>query len=173
MGDLKMNKEQFVRAVAELVAGLQVPVSMPGGSKRLGAGLEPWQKLLHLQNGGFGWTNADGLEERYRELMGLRRRVPEREPPEPQVSHTHASGLHYSWLRHNGRPRHYHDAAGRTHTEGLPHCNCPKAGIWGATGEMPDGHVWQWENADHSGGHLAHLEEDGPVQAEGGSGDPQ
>ena len=34
---------------------------------------------------------------------------------------------------------------------------CPHAGKWGATGVMPPGHIWQWRNAAHTSGYLAHI----------------
>lgn len=40
---------------------------------------------------------------------------------------------------------------------GIPDkCNCGKAGKWGATGIMPEGHLWYWRNQEHTSGYLAH-----------------
>jgi hypothetical protein len=40
---------------------------------------------------------------------------------------------------------------------GPDHCDCAGAGRWGATGIMPNGHLWYWENAEHTAGYLAHA----------------
>jgi hypothetical protein len=64
-----MSQEQFVRQVAVLVAGLQVPVSIRGGPAVLGAGADAWQALLHEVNGGFGWTTTDKCHAKFTELL--------------------------------------------------------------------------------------------------------
>jgi hypothetical protein len=66
MAAASLDQDEFVRTVAELVAGLGVPMSqyMPLGSAR-----EPWAKLYHL--GGPGWQDADRLEQVLREGLGL------------------------------------------------------------------------------------------------------
>jgi hypothetical protein len=61
-----MSQDEFVHTVAELVAGLAVPVSL---SMPLGAAREPWQKLHDLA--GFGWHDADMYEAILREALGL------------------------------------------------------------------------------------------------------
>lgn len=63
-----MTEDEFLEAVAQLVAGLQVPVSMmPRGM--FGAAYEPWQKLLTEINHGFGWTNAEKAKAAFREIL--------------------------------------------------------------------------------------------------------
>ena len=43
---------------------------------------------------------------------------------------------------------------------------CEHAGKWGAGGKMPPGHIWQWRDARHASGYLAHIpEEDQSVSA--------
>ncbi len=64
-----MTGEEFVTLVAKLVAGLQVPVSMPGGRARLGAAYEPWTKLLNEVNHGFGWTNMEACEAAFAKIL--------------------------------------------------------------------------------------------------------
>ncbi len=64
-----MTPEEFVALVAKLVAGLQVPVSMPGGRARLGAAYEPWSKLLNEANHGFGWTNMEACEAAFAKIL--------------------------------------------------------------------------------------------------------
>lgn len=56
-----MSRAELIRAIAELIAGLQVPVSMPGGGQVLGAAYKPWLALFDEVQG-FGWTNADEVE---------------------------------------------------------------------------------------------------------------
>ena len=121
-----MTKEGFARTVAELVAGLQVPVSM---SASLGAGKEPWEQLLTLGNHGFGWTDAATLEQVFREVIGLKPIPPQRDAP------AHRADL---------LPACSDDL------------DCTQAGKWGVTGIMPPGHVWQWRNKEHTSGYLAH-----------------
>ncbi len=53
-----MTREELTRALAEVIAGLQVPVSL---GMNLGAAREPWGKLFDELHG-FGWTTADELE---------------------------------------------------------------------------------------------------------------
>lgn len=38
-----------------------------------------------------------------------------------------------------------------------PHERCIGAGEWGATGRMPNGHLWYWVNDEHTAGYLAHT----------------
>lgn len=50
-----MTQREFLETVAELVEGLQVPVSLHGA--QLGAAREPWEKLHSMA--GLGWHSAD------------------------------------------------------------------------------------------------------------------
>lgn len=63
-----MTRDEFLEAVAQLVAGLQVPVSMMP-AWQFGAALEPWQKLLTEVNHGFGWTDAEKAKAAFEEIL--------------------------------------------------------------------------------------------------------
>lgn len=54
-----MTRDECITAVAEVLAGLQVPVSM---GIPLGAALEPW-RTLHEEAKAFGWATADDYAE--------------------------------------------------------------------------------------------------------------
>ena len=123
-----MDQGQFVRVVAELVAGLQVPVSISGKPEILGRGGEPWQKLIAIDTHGFGWTTADKMEAAFRQELGMKPKVAEREPPEDE--------------------RDFPDSCGGS---------CQDSGKWGATGILPSGHAWQWRDKEHTSGYLAHV----------------
>ena len=63
-----MTKDEFIEQVAELVAGLQAPVSlMPHAA--LGAAYEPWSRLYTQANGGFGWINADDCRAAFKKIL--------------------------------------------------------------------------------------------------------
>lgn len=61
----EMTREQLIKAVARLLAGLQVPVSM---QMPLGAATEPWTEL-HRGLRGFGWATADDYEQEIRRVL--------------------------------------------------------------------------------------------------------
>jgi len=62
-----MTREEFIRHVAALVAGLQVPVSlMP--RDRFGAAYEPWEALFR-DAVGFGWANKEQLAAHYTKII--------------------------------------------------------------------------------------------------------
>lgn len=67
-----MTSEEFTEAVAELVAGLQVPVSIRGNPVDvLGPVAGPaWSRLLSEVNGGFGWVNREQCREAFEKLLG-------------------------------------------------------------------------------------------------------
>lgn len=65
---MAMTQEEFLDNVAQLVAGLQAPVSMMPHS-RLGAAYEPWERLLAEANGGFGWTDAEKCREAFAKIL--------------------------------------------------------------------------------------------------------
>ena len=52
-----MKKQEVVRLMAEVLAGLQMPISL---GMQLGTAREPWGKLKDLA--GFGWHDADEFE---------------------------------------------------------------------------------------------------------------
>lgn len=62
----KLTRDEIIRAVAEVVSGLQVPVSL---GMQLGAAREPWGKLHEIANDGFGWHDADQAEIKLREAL--------------------------------------------------------------------------------------------------------
>lgn len=55
-----MTKNELVRAVAKVLAGLQAPASIDPAL--LGAAYEPWQRAFRELNS-FGWVDAGKLEE--------------------------------------------------------------------------------------------------------------
>jgi hypothetical protein len=73
------------------------------------------------------------------------------------------------WGHDDDLARHYPDqvvhvppaVTMRGPADGVPYERCAGlcrwAGVWGATGKMPPGHIWQWRNEDHKSGYLAHL----------------
>jgi hypothetical protein len=65
---MKMTEQQrqVLRDVAEVVAGLQVPVSL---GVRLGTAREPWGRLFNLLRDA-GWSDADKIEQRLLEVFG-------------------------------------------------------------------------------------------------------
>jgi hypothetical protein len=65
---MAMTEDEFVEAVAALVAGLQVPVSMMP-RHLLGAAFEPWQRLIAEATGGFGWTDKDHCREAFTKIV--------------------------------------------------------------------------------------------------------
>jgi hypothetical protein len=62
-----MTRDEKIRSLAEVLAGLQVPLSISGelGHKILGAADEPFRTLL--RDVGFGWHDADDFEEYLRD----------------------------------------------------------------------------------------------------------
>jgi hypothetical protein len=61
-----MTKDEFIRAVAELLAALQFPVSLPETMKEnLIVAEKPWVEL-HRGLHGFGWATAGDYEEAIR-----------------------------------------------------------------------------------------------------------
>lgn len=60
-----MTRDEFIRAVAQLLAGLQVPVSM---EVPLGAATPAWTEL-HRGLHGFGWATADDYETHISEVL--------------------------------------------------------------------------------------------------------
>lgn len=65
---MAMTEDEFVDAVAALVAGLQVPVSMMP-RQMLGAAFEPWQRLIGEVNHGFGWTGKDQCRDAFAQIV--------------------------------------------------------------------------------------------------------
>lgn len=61
----EMDKEEIIEAVAELVVGLQVPVSM---AMPLGTATEPWRKLKD-ELAGFGWTSKEIVADALRKKL--------------------------------------------------------------------------------------------------------
>lgn len=61
-----------LRDVGEVIAGLQVPISV-GGRLNVGAAFEPWQRLRQQAGHGFGWFKADEITD------GLLRAIEARE----------------------------------------------------------------------------------------------
>lgn len=55
-----MTKEELIRKLAEILAGLQAPRSL-NGAVMLGAACEPWDEVKSFLTG-FGWTDADTFE---------------------------------------------------------------------------------------------------------------
>lgn len=64
-----MTRDEFLDDVAAVVAGLQVMVSITGRPAVLGAAAEPWQRLLHESNKGFGWTDKAKCREAFSEIV--------------------------------------------------------------------------------------------------------
>ena len=60
-----MDREEFIKLVAELMEGTQVPRSIPGA---LGAGRESWDKLKSGL-GLFGWSTAEEYEAKIRQIF--------------------------------------------------------------------------------------------------------
>lgn len=57
-----------IRDIAELIAGLGVPVSLGmGRDGLLGKAFEPWKRLYDRFGG--GWSSADEIESRLRERL--------------------------------------------------------------------------------------------------------
>jgi hypothetical protein len=63
-----MTREEFLHHVAALVAGLQVPVSLPGGRRLLGAGFAHWE-ALQTEVQPFGWISEEQAEEHFKQLL--------------------------------------------------------------------------------------------------------
>ena len=64
-----MTKDELIREVSKLIAGLSVPRSLPGSERFLGAAKEPWD-ALHRGLVGFGWCNAEDYEAEIRKVLG-------------------------------------------------------------------------------------------------------
>lgn len=60
-----MNRDEFIRTTAELIAGLAVPVSLP---MPLGKAAPAWGRL-HSNLVGVGWAGADIYEAAIREIL--------------------------------------------------------------------------------------------------------
>lgn len=65
----RMTREEFTGHVAQLVAGLQVLVSLRGNPAVLGAAGPAWQALCDEVTGGFGWTTAERCAEVFTEIL--------------------------------------------------------------------------------------------------------
>jgi hypothetical protein len=59
-------RDEVIRDLAELVADLQVPISMH--DMGLAKAQQPWTRLKDRLVG-FGWTDADDLEAKLREIL--------------------------------------------------------------------------------------------------------
>lgn len=98
-----MTKDEFIETAAELVAGLQAPVSlMPRAA--FGAAFTPWQKLVGEATGGFGWTDKEALRAAFAMILGP--------PPllHDQMVHTHThlhTGPAHGGIEHEHEHRHY------------------------------------------------------------------
>lgn len=57
------TKDELLDDMAELLAGLQVPRSLPQPHILLGKGLEPYDRLMDELNG-FGWTDKEALRSK-------------------------------------------------------------------------------------------------------------
>jgi hypothetical protein len=62
-GDL--SRDEMIKDMAKLLAGLQVPVSM---GMPLGAAKDPWVRL-HRGLHAFGWAGAEDYEAEIREVL--------------------------------------------------------------------------------------------------------
>lgn len=72
-----IEKQRFLRLVAELLAGVQVPGSMGA----LGEGMKPWMKLRN-QLALFGWNDADEIEQAIHRLLFHTSGITVKESPE-------------------------------------------------------------------------------------------
>lgn len=61
------SRDRLIHNMAELMAGLAVPVSMP---MPLGKARQAWTEL-HSQLHAFGWASADQYEKEIRRELGL------------------------------------------------------------------------------------------------------
>lgn len=61
-----MNSDETIRDLAQVLQGLQVPMSM---GMPLGTATEPWRRLHHEV--GPGWHDTDQIESKLRELLNL------------------------------------------------------------------------------------------------------
>ena len=64
-----MDRDELIAQLALVLAGLQVPLSLPGSDMRLGTAREPYVKLLS-ELPGFGWRDAADFEAGLREVLG-------------------------------------------------------------------------------------------------------
>jgi hypothetical protein len=62
-----VTRDELITALAELLAGLQVPVSM---EMPLGKATAAWT-MLHAHLAGFGWKRAADYEEALRRELGI------------------------------------------------------------------------------------------------------
>lgn len=60
-----MTKDEFIKATAELIAGLAVPVSL---EMRLGRAQPAWSQL-HTGLVGFGWSTPEQYEAEIRKVL--------------------------------------------------------------------------------------------------------
>jgi hypothetical protein len=71
-----MDRNEIIRALAELITDLQVPISLDGemaargGPSLLHKAQAPWTRL-HRELVGFGYTNADELEAKLHAALGI------------------------------------------------------------------------------------------------------
>lgn len=64
------RKDQLIRLIAEVLAGLQVAVSMPGSNVLLGTAYGPWVRIRSREQlNMFGWTDADEFEKELRQVL--------------------------------------------------------------------------------------------------------
>ena len=61
-----MTREELLEALAKILAGLQVPLSL--GPGLLGAADEPYRKVL--AETGFGWKNAEDFKTYLEGVLG-------------------------------------------------------------------------------------------------------
>lgn len=62
-----MTPDELIKQMAEILSGLQVPLSM---GMPLGAAIEPYQAVLN--DAGFGWKSAEDFESYLRQrLVGV------------------------------------------------------------------------------------------------------
>lgn len=64
-----VSLDDVIANIAKVVAGLQVPLSMPGSARFFGAAHEPYRELLGALGPGFGWTNDEEVERNLRALL--------------------------------------------------------------------------------------------------------
>lgn len=62
------SRDRVIRLIAEILEGLQVPLSIPGG--HLGTARES-TKQLRGELGLFGWPPADEIEQNLRKRLGI------------------------------------------------------------------------------------------------------
>ena len=63
---MNFDKEEFIKELAKLISGLQVPRSMGVGF--MGTALEPYDKITGMFKL-FGWNKLEEIEEQIREAL--------------------------------------------------------------------------------------------------------